>query len=128
MLANGDNWWLGIVNDFNKTNCSIEEAAKLIFDLYFSGIKGYFYVDDKGFVESNSYKEKHSGIEMLKVEGTATNGKFESIGECWIYGYVFFLGDTPCGMIGMNNKDKSEEAKAEIKMYIDTMVDTLVLK
>ena len=38
------------------------------------------------------------------------------------------LGDTPAGVIGMNNKDKTEETKTTIKNYVDAMVDTLVLK
>ena len=128
MFTSGNDWWLAFVKDSDQTTKDLEEAKNVLFDIYFKKIEGYFIVDDNGFVENFSTNEQHSGIEMNKIEGIVNNSEYEDIGECWVYGYIFMLEDTPVGLIGMNCLDKTEEAKNTIKMYIDAMVDTLILK
>lgn len=132
LFLNGDDYFLAKVGDYFKENevNNLEEAKDVAIDMFLNTIDDYiFYVDENGFIEASSSYEIHSGMEMLKIEGTATDAKYKEVtGECWIYGYIFILDGKTIALMGMNERDKTEETKDTIRTYVDDMANSLVYK
>lgn len=129
-FANGDSWWLAFAKDILTEANDLDSAFTLSIEAYYTGVSDYFIPSDEGFVPEKTEKVKVSDFEMYKYEGYVVNAK-NSVGpstNCWIYGYSFIIGNTPCAMLGMTYEDDSDQAKKDIVMYVDDMVKSLRIK
>lgn len=126
-FLNGDKWWLAYAVDTTRETNNLDEAFDISIKAYYSGVSDYFVPSDEGFVPEKKEKVKVLDFDMYKYEGYITNIKnYEGPStNCWIYGYSFIIGNTPCAMLGMTYEDDSDEVKEQIIMYVDDMVNSL---
>lgn len=126
-FLNGDKWWLAYAADTTKEINNLDEAFDISIKAYYSGVSDYFIPSDEGFVPEKKEKVKILDFDMYKYEGYVANAKnYEGPStNCWIYGYSFIIGNTPCAMLGMTYEDDSDQAKKDIVMYVDDMVKSL---
>ena len=90
----GDTKCPGILCYADPTNkivelTDIDTAKDAVFEWFFKGVSSLFTVDDIGFVQISSNQETHSDLEMLKIEGKASDINNADQRDCWIYGYIF---------------------------------------
>ena len=126
-FLNGDSWWLAFAMDILSETSDLDKAYELSIEAYYSGVSDYFRPSDEGFVPEKKEKVKILDFDMYKYEGYVANAKnYEGPStNCWIYGYSFIIGNTPCAMLGMTYEDDSDQAKKDIVMYVDDMVKSL---
>lgn len=126
-FANGDSWWLAFALDILEETNDLDEAYELGLEAYYSGVRDYFRPSENGFAPDKKEKVKILDFDMYKFEGYIDNIKnYEGPStNCWIYGYSFIIGNTPCAVLGMTYEDNSDQAKKDIVMYVDDMVNSL---
>lgn len=125
LYVSDDGWLLSFACDYNEKAEDIDTAKDAVFEWFFKGVSSLFTVDDIGFVQISSNQETHSDLEMLKIEGKASDINNADQSDCWIYGYIFILEGRACSFVGMNLKNDSEKNKENVVTYIDHMADTL---
>lgn len=127
IFANGDNWWIGFGMDLSEETSNLDDAYDLGINAFYSGIRAYFEPAEEGLIIDKKEKTTVLDFEMYKLEGDVQNIKHESgtSSNCWVYGYTFIIGNTPCAMLGMTFEDNSDQAKKDIVMYVDDMVKSL---
>ena len=126
-FVNGDKWWLAYAMDSKNETNDLDEAFDISIKAYYSGVKNYFVPPEEGFNPETKELVKVLDFDMYKFEGYIenTNHKEGPSSNCWIYGYSFIIGNTPCAMLGMTFEDDSDQAKKDIVMYVDDMVQSL---
>lgn len=126
-FVNGDNWWLAFALKVSAETNDLDEGFELALKAYYSGVQNYFVPPEEGFNPEVKELVEVLDFDMYKFEGNIQNTK-SSTGastNCWIYGYSFIIGNTPCAMLGMTYEDNSDQAKQDIMMYVDNMVNSL---
>lgn len=126
-FLNGDSWWLAFAKDILTEASSLDDAFDLSIKAYYSGVKNLFVPPEEGFNPTTKELVKVLDFDMYKYEGYIQNinHKEGPSSNCWIYGYSFIIGNTSCAMLGMTFEDDSDQAKKDIIMYVDDMVQSL---
>lgn len=125
-FLNGDRWWFSFAKDIGVKTNDLDEAYEYGLNAFYTGMDDYFWPTEAGFNPDKKELVNISGFDMYKVEGYIDNSKSTkgNSTNCWIYGYTFIIGGIPCSVMGLTYEDNSEEAKQDIMMYVDNMVQS----